>query len=418
MVRKVRSNAASSPETVNSCRDERLRFAARVLLDSVGWQLPALSAQAAPGELRRLLLLEDVRIDESQLLEVFASVSLQRELATQRMDCLGRFDEAAIAWTVSRPWVDLRAREVTPPGTRQRLAEMNSNSPFSVLITHDIDRTTALEPFSVLNSLRSALRLRSGNWWPLATALSPRALIGNIQRLLEFERSQRIGAHFFMLSGPYGLGRYSSRTDIRWPSAREVARLIQQAEMPIGLHGSFAARDCGSYKEEKDRLEQTLSRAVTTHRNHYLRFDPVTLYSQLEEAGIRFDLSVGFITRIGLRSGCARSHRAFNLQQCRPSNVFSVPQLFMDTVLQYRSPQQILLELREALTHVRAVHGCVCLVFHPETFLIDCRAWPLFEEIIQMCRDLGADLSGRLVRTPSARETKDATDPSQESRCG
>jgi len=46
--------------------------------------------------------------------------------------------------------------------------------------------------------------------------------------------------------------------------------------------------------------------------------------------------------------------------------------------------------------HVKAVQGCVCLVFHPETFLIDSRAWPLFQNIVQMCRDIGADLSGKL----------------------
>ncbi|MCX6917260.1 MAG: hypothetical protein NT167_30185 [Verrucomicrobia bacterium] len=345
---------------------------------------------------------EDLRIDEDELLEVFGSVSLQRELDTGKQDSCGRFDEAAVAWDVARPWVDLRARDVARRGIGRGFTGIPHGSTFSVLIAHDVDRTTASEPFSILNSLLGTLRLRRGNWWSLATALSPGSLIRNIERLLEFERSQRIGAHFFMLSGPYGFGRYSSRTDIRWASAREIASLIQQAGMPIGLHGSFAARERSGYREEKDRLEQAIGCAVTTHRNHYLRFAPAALYSQLETAAIRFDLSVGFVSRIGFRAGCARSHRTFDLQKRRTSSVFSVPQLFMDTVLQYRSPEEILVELREALLHVKAVQGCVCLVFHPETFLMDSHAWPLLRDSIRVCQEMGADLSGRLPSAPCA----------------
>jgi len=395
-VRVSRSRPNFGSEIADGYRKEQLQFAARVLADSLGLQLPTQSSEPSVADLRQRVLSEYLRIKENELLEVFASVSLQRELDTDKEDPCGRFDEGAIEWDVSRPWVDLRACEIGQQGMGRELTEKPCGSTFSVLITHDIDRTTALEPLSVLNSLRGALGLRRSKWWPLATALSPRSLIRNIERLLEFERCEGIGAHFFMLSGPYGFGRYSSRTDIRWSSAREVARLIQQAGMSIGLHGSFGAKDRGSYPEEKDRLEQTLGCAVTTHRNHYLRFNPATLYSQLEEARIRFDFTVGFVSRIGFRAGCARCHRAFDLREGRPSSIFSVPQLFMDTVLDYRSPEQILVALREALTDVRAVHGCVCLVFHPETFLIDPRAWPLFRDTIQICQELGADLSGKL----------------------
>jgi len=396
MAEIVQSHSTDHPGIADGGRKEQLRFAARVLLDFLGPRLANPGAETKIDELIQPVSLQEPRINENELLEVFASVSLQRELTTKRTDYLGRFDEAAITWDVARPWVDLRAQEIGPPLVDRGSTNPECGSRFSVLITHDIDRTTTLEPLSVLNSLANALRLRAGNWWPLTTALSPRALIRTIERLLDFEVSQQIGALYFMMAGPYRFGRYSPRTDVRWRSARAVARLVQEARMTIGLHGSFSAKDGNSYREEKDRLQQTLACAVTTHRNHYLRFDPTRLYSQLERAGIQFDLSVGFINRIGFRAGCARCHRAFDLQNGRPSNVFSVPQLFMDTILQNRTPEQILLELHGALSHVRAVQGCVCLVFHPETFLIDSRAWPLFQNIVHMCRDLGADLSGRL----------------------
>ncbi len=83
--------------------------------------------------------------------------------------------------------------------------------------------------------------------------------------------------------------------------------------MTVGLHGSYYAREQDSYRAEKERLEQVLGTAVTTHRNHYLRFDPMRMWSQLEAAGIRHDFSVGFNYRLGFRAGCARAYRGFDL---------------------------------------------------------------------------------------------------------
>ena len=326
---------------------------------------------------------------------IFASVTLARESATGRSDALGRFDETAVPWDVTKPWVDQRVAELAKElGT----VPASKAEKFQVVIAHDVDRTTTWEPTCLANAVLHSTGLRAGAWLPLRDALSSRAISQTIGRLLDFERQQGVGAHYFMMSGPYGLGRYATRTDVRWASARTVGRLVQEAGMSVGLHGSFAAKDLNRYGEEKDRLEQTLGCAVTAHRNHYLRFDPEKLYAQLEAAGIRFDLSVGFVNRTGFRNGCARGHPAFDLSNDRPSRVVSLPQLYMDTVMQHRSPQQILGELRDALIHVRKVQGCVCLVFHPETFLIDKRAWPLFKEILQLCQELGADLAGKLPR--------------------
>jgi hypothetical protein len=348
---------------------------------------PPLVASAEMGE---------SRLDDGELKEILASLTLQRELDTGRKDFLGRFDEAAIAWDTSRPWVDLRTQGVIWNRTEAISGKTPSGRRFAILIAHDVDRTTAMEPFSLINSLARSCGLRRSSWWPLRTSLSRMSLVRNLERILELEKARGIGAHYFMLAGPFGFGRYSSRTDARWFSARETARLIQAAGMSIGLHGSFAARDVSGYKIEKDSLEQNLGCAVTCHRNHYLRFDPISLYSQLEEAGIRYDWSVGFVTRIGFRAGTAQCYQAFDLGQGRISAVRSVPQLFMDTVLQSHEPAEVLTQLRSALAMVRDTRGCVCFVFHPETFLLDPRAWPLFEDILQMCEEMGGDLSGEL----------------------
>ena len=349
-----------------------------------------------------LMLGDRLLIASGELDAIFDSVSLARESETGRTDRLGRFDEAAVQWDTAKPWVDQKATELAE---KLGASPVTTGAKFQVIIAHDVDRTTPWEPTCLLNTVLHATGLRHGSGMPIYEARSSQSIIRTIDRLLEYERNQGIGSHYFMMSGPYGLGRYSTRTDVRWRSARTTGQLIQQAGMSIGLHGSFAARDDNRYAKEKNLLEQMLGCAVTAHRNHYLRFDPLRLYAQLEQAGIRFDIGIGYVTRIGFRNGSARCHRAFDRLNERPANVFSVPQLYMDTVMQHCSPQQIVNELREALTQVKNAQGCVCLVFHPETFLMDNRAWPLFSEIIQICREMGADLSGKLPQ-PNAPNLK------------
>ena len=206
---------------------------------------------------------------------------------------------------------------------------------------------------------------------------------------------------------PPGFIRPASAASNRLPGGAAPAAPAAQPEIfyQSGATQQFqrdaSAEESARMKAEKDKLEQVVGRRVNTHRNHYLRFDPNTLYSQLEAAEIEFDLSLGFTSRIGFRAGCALAHRTFDFGKNRPSRVFSIPQVFMDTVLDYLSPEAILKVLQSVLADVKTVQGCVFLVFHPETFLIDPRAWPLFQDILRICQKLGADLSGRLPRSSS-----------------
>ncbi len=343
----------------------------------------------------------------SVLDDVFASVTLARELRTGRIDGLGRFDEGAIEWDITKPWIDHYVQTLA-----QSLApDFSARTPhrFRVIITHDVDRTTGFEPTAILNALLKSTGVRRSSCLGLSVALSSGALARNIERLLNYERAHGVGAIYFMMAGPYGWGRYATRTDIQWNVSRQIARLVQQAGMTVGLHGGFHAQEHSSYAVEKERIEQVLGTPIKTHRNHYLRFDTQKLPSQLEAAGIEYDFSVGFNSRIGFRGGHAGACRTFDLALNRPTGVISIPLLFMDTMLLGRDPAQVLPELRKALEEVRQVNGCVSLLFHPELFLMDARLFDLFESVLQLCGELGADLTGHLPSATSAGKEPTAT---------
>jgi hypothetical protein len=379
---------------------DRLRYAARLLLDSAGIDAPLPVIPAASPQTAGLASNEEVLVSARELETVFAATTLQQEVATGRHDTMGMFDEAAVAWEVTRPWVDLRAKKLAASLGNSGAATPPGGGQFRVILTHDIDRSNYFEPTSLVKSVLHQFGLYP-HWIPLATAISPKKWLQNCQRLLELEREYGVGAYYFILSGPYGMRRQSSRCDSHWRSSRRMLNLITQAGMTVGLHGSYYAREEDTYLAEKERLEQVLAAPVTTHRNHYLRFDPLRMWSQLEEAGIQYDFSVGFNFHIGFRAGCARAYRGFDFSRGQPSSVISIPMLFMDAILFDGDRQDILRRLRLALEEAKRVDGCVSLLFHPDMFMIDPQFFQILDELLATCRELGADLSGRLPELPA-----------------
>ena len=268
--------------TQNEQLSARRSHAAGLLLDCL-----AASGAAGPSSPSFLLQAEGLSaagrplVSPAELDAIFCSASLTRELQTGRKEVLGRFDERALGWDISIPWIDRRAQTLSH-GT----GAAGAPDGFRVIMTHDMDRTTGCEPTALLNAFLKAGGLRRSSCLGLRDTLSSGALVRNVARLLEYEQAHGIGALYFMMAGPYGMGRYANRTDIRWRTSREIARLVQEARMEIGLHGSFHAREQNRYAEEKQRIEQVVGCALRAHRNHYLRFDPERLPAQMEAAGL------------------------------------------------------------------------------------------------------------------------------------
>lgn len=385
-------------------RRSQLHFAASVLADSMALDPPLEIVEARDAESRGLLLPNGVVVPEEELQAVFSTISLGRELQTGKLDPMGRFEESAIAWDISKPWIDLRAADLAARLTENGCGVPREQGRFRVVVSHDVDRITGAELTAIAKRLLHATGLWSGESPSSPLPISPRAYRDNIRRLLEFERAQGITACYFLLSGPYGLRRHSSRYDARWSQAKKLIGEILGAGMTIGLHGSYYARDSGSYLVEKDRLEQVTGVGVICHRNHYLRFDSRRVCSQLEAAGIRYEFSVGFGERMGFRAGTARLYRMFDLMNGRPASLASVPLVYMDTFTgdpaAASDRDSIIHQLRAVLLEAKKVHGCVSLLFHPELLLARPGLWAFFEEVIHLCKELGADLSGTLPDLP------------------
>lgn len=331
-------------------------------------------------------------IDTEVLDRIFSEMSLEREIEAQARDSHGRWSEGTVSRDSEDPWVSRLACRLAGEWHPEGCAGLPRCRPFRVIVTHDVDRVTPTEPMSLAKSVARLMGRRRRAWLPLSDALRPRLFLRNLERLLDFELQYKIRPWFFFMAGRYGLGRFSNRYGIHWKHARETITMVQQAGGEIGLHGSYHAMDQRSYAAEAATLADIVGRQIRAHRNHYLRFDPRTLWCDLEKAGIELDFSLAFIARIGFRVPATGPFHPFDWTKNRASSVQAIPTIAMDRLWWPERKEEVLAGLRQLLEAASKVGGTVAILIHPEIMVLDPRWFSLFEEIVGVCVDVGAVL--------------------------
>jgi hypothetical protein len=106
----------------------------------------------------------------------------------------------------------------------------------------------------------------------------------------------------------------------------------------LGLHASYGARDeTGSVAVEAAMLTKAIpSNSLLLSpkglRYHYLRSAPERLAAELREAGLRYDSSVGWPARPGLRAGTPYPYRLWDPERREPGG-WELPLVLMDATL-------------------------------------------------------------------------------------
>jgi hypothetical protein len=151
----------------------------------------------------------------------------------------------------------------------------------------------------------------------------------------------------------------------------EIIDLLGQED--VGLHGSpESAFDLEILKAELARL-RALGFAVMGYRTHYLHFDYQKSFGLLEEAGIKYDSTLGYWESIGFRAGTSFPFYPFNIKENRPFRVLEIPLIVMDTTLLsekamnmgYLSAKSTLRRLIKVAAHFQS-H--LTLLWHNTTF--------------------------------------------------
>jgi hypothetical protein len=287
------------------------RYALDALLDALGLPFDDRAAEAARRE---------------ELDEVFGLLSLAGERGAQ---------------------LDLHGRPVPPeeaPGPRvaelagelgRRLGEerggYEGGERFLVALTHDVDLLgagglrTAARKLAGAFVRRSTERGREGRAF-LVDAFAGRDPAYPLAELLDAEDG-RGSTCFFLARQQDPQDGYPERYR---PALAAALDQTSAAGLEIGLHASYAARDRHGAIAEEARLLG--DRHLQGLRHHYLRSAPERLAAELRTAGLRYDSSIGWPSRPGLRAGTPYPYRLWDPERREPGG-WELPLAVMDATL-------------------------------------------------------------------------------------
>ena len=237
---------------------------------------------------------------------------------------------------------------------------------FIVALTHDVDLLgggglpTAGRKLAGAVVRRSRRRLREGTWFAL-DALHGRDPAYPLDAMLRAEGG-RGSTCFFLTRQEDPHDGYPERYR---PALAAALERTKAEGLEVGLHASYRARDRpGAIAEEAKSLERPQGL-----RHHYLRSDRSRLAAELRGAGLRYDSSIGWPSRPGLRTGTPYPYRLWDSERREPG-AWELPLAVMDVTLAEErylglDPNAAYEEAVAALEPVAGHGGAVALLWHP-----------------------------------------------------
>jgi hypothetical protein len=287
---------------------------------------------------------------------------------------------------------------------------------FVITFSHDVDMvSTASSPAQALRGFRHKLTtvetphgrervvrllLADGQpgYWRLARVPSAAT---SLERCVELELERGIrGTYFFSV---YPAGRSSEydclyRLDDpclfrgRQRTIGELITILADDGVEVGLHGSFAsAFDGDGLADERRALERATGLAVTTTRQHLLRWDARETPRAQEKAGLEVDSSLGFNRNVGFRACTSLPFRLFDLELDRPLDVLEVPLVLQEGPLLALDSLGLDPALARGVTTqlldtVAEVGGIATVLYHPHSL-----ADPDFLELYRFTLDYAVE---------------------------
>jgi len=237
---------------------------------------------------------------------------------------------------------------------------------FLVALTHDVDLLgggglpTAGRKLAGAVVRRSRRRLREGTSFAL-DALRGRDPAYPLDAMLRAEEG-RGSTCFFLTRQEDPHDGYPERYR---PALAPALERTKAAGLEVALHASYRARDRpGAIAEEARSLERPQGL-----RHHYLRSDPSRLAAELREAGLRYDSSIGWPSRPGLRAGTPYPYPLWDPERREPG-AWELPLAVMDATLSEErylalGPDAAYEGAVAALEPVAEHGGAVALLWHP-----------------------------------------------------
>jgi hypothetical protein len=323
----------------------------------------------------------------------FFLVTRYEEYLESEPDQYGRFKASnSFAFRnkfLSKPVIDLWARELSKSLlTRFRNMTFRRNK-FSSLLTIDVDQPFAYLGKDIFRSLGGFLKDMSRNSGKVAERYRAVARVEKDPYDVFdyiFEKIEKNGTdvRFFIPSGDHS--SFDKNPSWQNEDYRRLIKLIFQ-KFPIGLHPSFAASDNASILlAEKQRLQSIVSNDIKLSRFHYIKMRFPESYSNLADAGITEDYSMGFPEEPGFRAGIARPYSWYDLKNEKKTGLRITPFQVMDgAFFRYKqtTPGESDAYIAELINETRKAGGLFVSIWH-NTSLLNNSEWLMWRNTFEL----------------------------------
>lgn len=251
-----------------------------------------------------------------------------------------------------------------------------------VFLSHDVDKISNRELYAtagkIARFLKGIVSFDFQTAWRNLRSLTLAALGKNtyacFERYMELEARFGMRSTFFFMTGRGGLR--GAKYDVR--KLKPVLQKLQQGGWEIGLHVNYYGCDnAAEIKRQKMRLEEITGTAVEGARIHWLKFSANDTYRVLEQAGFRYDATLGAHDRLGFRAGCAQAFNPYDVTADKPMALYEIPLAIMDVALfEYMklSPEEAWKRILEIFEEFKDQNAVIAILWHSNV-LED----PLFE---------------------------------------
>ncbi|MDD1653321.1 MAG: polysaccharide deacetylase family protein [Methanomicrobiales archaeon] len=145
---------------------------------------------------------------------------------------------------------------------------------------------------------------------------------------------------------------------------------IRDRGWEVGVHGGYHSyTDGDAIREEKRRLEAVLQGQVHGYRNHFLRIQVPETWACLEEAGFRYDTTLGYPDTPGFRNGMCHPFRPVDLRTGKELGLLEIPLTMMDQSQELSVPPDLWERLVTLMDRVAALRGVLTVLFHTPIFM-------------------------------------------------
>jgi peptidoglycan/xylan/chitin deacetylase (PgdA/CDA1 family) len=367
-------------------------------------------ARETPGQIARTVGTSRTEITFDIIASLFFLLSRYEEFCSAERDAHGRFEAASSLATaegfLDRPIVNeylellhSALSNMHPPLTSPRLWGARD---FSAVVSFDVDAPFKYGRWSLVSLLGGMFKWGKNLREVIRSAIEASEVAAGrkpdpyfaFDYLMEQQKRFSAKATYFFLSER--TSRWDAKPQLERPEVLTLLRRLVEKGCEIGLHGSY--RSCQSAEQlrrEKERLEKAAGCAASGVRQHFLRLRVPQTWRFQEEAGLRYDATLGFADAEGFRAGVCLPYRPFDLEQNCERKIWVVPLCVMDATLKhYRrlSPEEARERIFKIIDTVKRHRGVFTLLWHNSSF--DEMYWSgwrgVFESVLQYLAEQGA----------------------------